>query len=172
MSDAWSRSLASSSAEETRAIARALGEGLLGGETIALSGDLGSGKTTFTRGLVEGLGLDARIVSSPTYVLEHIYPGRVPVHHFDAYRLSSVEEFLALGFHERLDGRRVVVVEWAEKVLPAFPRERLLVEIEGPGGGNSPEYRKLIFSSVPGVWASRLDALPRHIPKVLSRPER
>ncbi|HVR75260.1 MAG TPA: tRNA (adenosine(37)-N6)-threonylcarbamoyltransferase complex ATPase subunit type 1 TsaE [Planctomycetota bacterium] len=172
MMEASSRSFASSSAEETRAIARALGRGLLGGDTIALSGDLGSGKTTFTRGLVEGLGLDARIVSSPTYVLEHIYPTRVPVHHFDAYRLSSVEELLALGFHERLDGRRVVVVEWAEKVLPAFPPDRLLVEIEGPGAGDPSEYRKLVFSSAPGVWASRLDALSLYTPKVLARPER
>ena len=122
-----------SSLEETIHLGRRLGASLLGGEVLALVGDLGSGKTALTRGIAMGAGLlDHRLVSSPTYVLEQIYSARLEVHHYDVYRLSSPREFVALGFEEHLGKSAVLVVEWADKVLEVLPAERLVVEI-APG---------------------------------------
>lgn len=158
------RSSDSSSVEETLAIARRLGEVLAEGDVLALSGDLGSGKTTFTRGLCGGIGLDeTRRVSSPTYVLEQVYPARVPVHHYDAYRLSSEEEFLALGFEEHSRGGAIIVIEWADKVLSVLPPERLLVEFsvlpkDDLSEDTPSERRRLVFSGRGSCWSSRLEA--------------
>jgi hypothetical protein len=107
MSAAAELVLASYSPEETFGIAMELGALLRGGETLALQGELGSGKTLFTKGLCAGLGVaDPRGVASPTYVLEHVYEGSFPIHHYDVYRLASSDEFLALGFEEHLGGFR------------------------------------------------------------------
>ncbi|MBI4601517.1 MAG: tRNA (adenosine(37)-N6)-threonylcarbamoyltransferase complex ATPase subunit type 1 TsaE [Planctomycetes bacterium] len=150
----------SSSPAETVEIARRLGSRLEGGETIALEGDLGAGKTTFTRGLCEGLGLeDMRLVSSPTYVLEHIYPARLPVHHYDAYRLASAAELAALGFQERIAAGAVLVIEWADKVAEVLPEERLRVELSFPEGEPPGLRRLLVFSGLRRVWGARLEAL-------------
>ena len=122
-----------SSPEETQRLARALGERLDGGDLIALCGDLGSGKTTFTKGLLLGLGLeDVAVVSSPTYVLEHIYLASSQVHHYDVYRLGSAQEFSELGFEENLKQDRIVVIEWADNVSEVLPDERLTVELGIP----------------------------------------
>lgn len=154
----------SSSVAETLAIARKLGGVLAEGDVLALSGDLGSGKTTFTRGLCGGIGLEeTRWVSSPTYVLEQVYPARVPVHHYDAYRLSSEEDFLALGFEEHLGGGAIIVIEWADKVLSVLPPEMLLVEFsvlpkDDLSEDMPSERRRFIFSGRGDCWSSRLEA--------------
>ena len=99
----WLRKFDASSANETRRLGRELGGLLRAGDVLALTGDLGSGKTTFTKGLAEGIGCSSPdLVSSPTYVLEHIYATPIPLHHYDAYRLNSAAEFLDLGFEERV----------------------------------------------------------------------
>ena len=152
------------SAEETFEVARQLGESLSGGEVLALVGDLGSGKTTFTRGLVCGAGCaDYARVNSPTYVLEQVYQGRVPIRHYDAYRLGSPCELDELGFQEALSSRAVLVVEWADRVESLLPADRLLLELsfagtdeEGQGPGNG---RLLRFSFPSGDWAGRLASL-------------
>lgn len=152
----------SKSPEATCQIARRLGETLRGGEVIALVGDLGSGKTTFTRGLCLGLGLDdARQVSSPTYVLEHLYAGRFCIHHYDAYRLVGPEEFVALGFRDHLSSESILVIEWADKVLESLPPERLEIELsmqnEVPNVSEAPDSRRRIrFSGPREVWGHRL----------------
>ena len=100
---------------------------------VALQGELGAGKTTLTKGLALGCGFrEPDRVASPTFVVEHVYPGRLTVFHIDAYRLRSSEDLLALSWEECEDGVRVV--EWAEKVSSLFPIDHLRVEmsIEGP----------------------------------------
>jgi tRNA threonylcarbamoyladenosine biosynthesis protein TsaE len=154
--------------EETISLGRELGAVLGGGEVIALEGDLGSGKTTFTRGLCVGLGAgDSTVVSSPTYVLEHVYPARVPVHHYDVYRLDSAEELFHLGFLDNLADDRVVVLEWADKVSSALPVECLGVELQwrpgaaDPGSSSClvPQGRRIMFSGLADIWEERIRAV-------------
>ena len=163
------RTFQSSSPATTRALGQQLGRILDGGEVIGLVGDLGSGKTTFTKGLSEGLGFgDPRQVCSPTYVLEHIYQARLRIHHYDAYRLDSADEFLALGFEEQLtDNDAVLVVEWADRVANVLPQNGLKIEFlfSGPSasgdvrGSAEHEHRELVFSGPEIFWSSRLDDL-------------
>ena len=154
------RSFRSESAHETLALAGALGSLLTGGEVLALAGGLGAGKTTFTKGLCAGLGLeDSRLVSSPTYVLEHIYEARVPVRHYDAYRLSCEDELLALGFQEHLGGRSVLVIEWADKFLSVLPPERLLVELSIQAGDTAGTRRRIDLSGPRVLWGERLERI-------------
>ena len=118
------------SAKETFEVARQLGEELAGGEVLALVGDLGAGKTTFTRGLVCGTGCEEYMrVNSPTYVLEQVYQGRIPVRHYDAYRLDSPYELEDLGFQEALSTEAVLVIEWADRVQSLLPADSLLLEL-------------------------------------------
>jgi tRNA threonylcarbamoyladenosine biosynthesis protein TsaE len=126
----------SESVEETESIAADLARTLAPGACVALSGDLGAGKTQFVRGLVRGLGGNPRAVSSPTFVLLNVYesPGaRLTVYHLDAYRVIGPEDFEAIGFNELLDQGGVVVVEWPERVEELLPPDRLRVRIEPLG---------------------------------------
>jgi len=105
------------------------------GDCLALVGNLGAGKTAFVRGLAEGLGCDAGLVSSPTYVLVQEYPAKdgLGLFHIDVYRMSEPEAELAdLGLEEMLESG-VVVIEWADRVERALPRPhlRLRIEIDG-----------------------------------------
>src|SRR5436853_1049828 len=113
-------SIQTRSPEETDAAGARLGETLGPGDVVALTGELGAGKTCFTQGLARGLGVTGRTVS-PTFVLVNEYRGRVPVHHVDAYRTGSLTELLDLGIEELLSGDGVTVVEWADKLLPLLP---------------------------------------------------
>ncbi|MFO0967970.1 MAG: tRNA (adenosine(37)-N6)-threonylcarbamoyltransferase complex ATPase subunit type 1 TsaE [Gemmataceae bacterium] len=120
--------------EETLALARRLGERLFPGAVLALEGTLGAGKTHFVRGVAEGLGIaDSRVVSSPTFVLIQEYDARLPIYHFDAYRLPRLQDFIDLGVHEYFAGQGVSIVEWADKVTEALPPERLWIRFELTG---------------------------------------
>lgn len=124
----------SNSVEETERIGAQLARNLQGGECIALRGDLGAGKTQFVRGLLAGMGGDRRAVSSPTYVLLHIYDsGRLKLFHFDAYRITGPEDFEAIGFGEVLEQNGVVVVEWPERITSLLPQSRLDISITSTG---------------------------------------
>ena len=110
------------SLEGTDTAARWLAERLGTGALVCLSGELGAGKTTFTRALVAALGSKAR-VSSPTFTLVHEYSGgRFPIAHMDAYRLSDSREWEAAGLAEYLDGQTVVLIEWPENIADALPQ--------------------------------------------------
>ncbi len=116
------------------ALGRRLGELLGPGDVLALRGPLGSGKTTLTKGLAEGLGVEEpRWVTSPTFVLVHQYEGRVPVYHIDAYRLRSAADAEALGMEEMFFGDGVTVIEWAERIEAALPPERLDIALDIAG---------------------------------------
>ncbi len=143
---------------QTARLGRLLAETLPGGTTVALIGTLGSGKTTLVRAVVEALGLPGSAVTSPTFVLVHEYPARVPVVHMDAYRLQSLEEFYELGAEEYFASPSLVLVEWADRVHDALPEDRLEVHIEVP----SPERRKF---TIVGYGACRCweEALARKL---------
>ena len=109
------------SLEGTERAARWLAERLVAGAVVCLSGELGAGKTTFTRSLVAALGSEAR-VSSPTFTLVHEYEGgRFPIAHMDAYRLGDGREWEAAGLAEYLNGETIVLIEWPEQVADALP---------------------------------------------------
>ena len=115
---------------QTLALGRAMGERLFPGSVLALSGELGAGKTLLTRGIAEGLGIgNPASVNSPTFVLIQEYPARLPIYHFDVYRLQSVDEFLDLGSDEYLNGDGVTIIEWANRVVAALPDDRLDVAL-------------------------------------------
>ena len=97
---------------------------------MALNGTLGAGKTHLVRAIAEGLGANPAAVNSPTFVLIQEYAGRLPIFHFDAYRLGAVREFADLGANEYFEAGGVCLVEWAEKVEPALPPEYLRIDIE------------------------------------------
>ncbi|MCA9792032.1 MAG: tRNA (adenosine(37)-N6)-threonylcarbamoyltransferase complex ATPase subunit type 1 TsaE [Candidatus Eremiobacteraeota bacterium] len=117
-------------AESTRRLGERLAGGLYPGAVIALKGPLGAGKTTFTQGLVRGLG-GHEPVTSPTFVLMHIYEqGRLPVFHFDAYRLEGPQQLEEIGADEYFWGDGVSVVEWAERAGQLLPPDHLEIDFE------------------------------------------
>ena len=118
---------------ETVACARELADALAPGDWVLLYGDLGAGKTVFVRGLAEGLGIDPREVSSPTFTLVQEYRGRVPLYHADLYRVSGAVEASDLGLEEFAESGGVVAVEWAER-LGAAAGNAYEVRIEDAGG--------------------------------------
>ena len=117
---------------ETSALGAELASRLAPGAVIAMYGDLGAGKTAFTRGLASGLGLKSR-VSSPTFTIVNEYLGRIPLFHFDMYRLKDADELFEIGWEDYLARGGVCVVEWSENVEGAFPPETIVVKIEKTG---------------------------------------
>lgn len=113
---------------------RQLADFLFPGAVIALTGPLGAGKTFLVRAIAEGLKIaDSRLVSSPTFVLIQEYPARLPIYHFDAYRLQTPEQFGDLGVHEYFAGAGVCLVEWADRVEGCLPDEYLSIAISVTG---------------------------------------
>jgi len=123
--------LISKSSEETLHIGRIIGETLNGGNIVALTGELGAGKTCLTQGIAKGLGVSEEYyVTSPTFTLINEYPGRIPLYHMDVYRLADSGDLEDMGYEEYFYGDGVVVIEWAEKVDDILPREALVVHLE------------------------------------------
>lgn len=114
------------STEETMGFAQKLACFLGIGDVLTLSGDLGAGKTTFVKGLAQGLHIK-RNVNSPTFTIIKEYEGRLPLYHMDVYRLESGDE--DLGYDEYFDGEGITVIEWAERIANRLPKERLQVVI-------------------------------------------
>ena len=134
------------SPEETELLGRRLAQTLQGGEIIAYLGELGAGKTAFTRGLAQGLGISMR-VTSPTYTIVNEYTGgRLPLFHFDMYRLGSSEELFDIGWEDYLGRGGVCAVEWSERVEDALPEDTVWVRIR-----RSPENDDWRIISVEGV---------------------
>ncbi|WAA12568.1 tRNA (adenosine(37)-N6)-threonylcarbamoyltransferase complex ATPase subunit type 1 TsaE [Fervidibacillus halotolerans] len=125
--------------EETKHLAKSLAFYLQSGDVIALEGDLGAGKTSFTKGLAEGLDIHQN-VNSPTFTIIKEYMGRLPLYHMDVYRLDDSEE--DLGFDEYFHGDGITVVEWAHKIQEQLPEERLTIEFYTEGEFQ----RRIVFS--------------------------
>ena len=126
------------SAAETEALGERLAARLTGGEVIAYTGDLGAGKTAFTRGLARGLGITDR-VTSPTFTIVNEYEGgRLPLFHFDMYRLEDSDALFDIGWEDYLERGGVCAVEWSENVADAMPEGTVYVTIErAPEGENA-----------------------------------
>ncbi len=117
------------SEEETAAVAKKTAEILKPGDVVAFRGGLGAGKTTFTRYLCEAL--DCRDdVSSPTFALVHCYRAKMPVCHFDMYRIHSFDDLYSTGFFDYLDIGALLLIEWSENVEEFLPEERITITIE------------------------------------------
>jgi tRNA threonylcarbamoyladenosine biosynthesis protein TsaE len=120
--------------EATEAFGRRLAGLLFPGAVVALVGQLGAGKTHLVRAIAEGLGVaDSRVVNSPTFVLIQEYQARLPIYHFDAYRLRTEGEFADLGADEYFEGPGVCLVEWADRVPTCLPAAHLRVTLEVTG---------------------------------------
>ncbi|MFQ3545507.1 tRNA (adenosine(37)-N6)-threonylcarbamoyltransferase complex ATPase subunit type 1 TsaE [Halobacillus rhizosphaerae] len=119
--------LQTTSPEETMEFAERLGRELSPGDVLTLEGDLGAGKTTFTKGLGRGLGV-TRTINSPTFTIIKQYKGRMPFYHMDVYRLEDSDE--DLGFEEFFEGEGVTVVEWAHFIEEYLPEQRLAIQIK------------------------------------------
>lgn len=126
----------SPSPEATRELARRLAGFLIAGDVVLLQGNLGAGKTEFVKGLAEGLQVTEG-VTSPTFTLLNIYQGRVPVYHFDLYRLEEPEDLDNIGFSEFIGGDGVAVIEWPDLFSSEMPDEYVKVELAT--GGNPAE---------------------------------
>ena len=128
-------SVISHSVEDTVLLGERLGRLLEPGCFVALTGELGSGKTQFVRGVATGLGIDGSVpITSPTFTLINEYrQGRLKLYHFDLYRLGGVDDAAELGFDEYFHGDGVCLVEWAERLGSELPAERLEIQFEYAG---------------------------------------
>jgi tRNA threonylcarbamoyladenosine biosynthesis protein TsaE len=124
------RTRVTNSVSETIEFGILLGRCLDAGDVVALYGELGSGKTTLTKGLAAGLGakeLDA--VRSPTFVLLNLYKGRLPIYHVDLYRIQTLERLHDIGYEEYAFGDGIMVIEWAEKAEGALPESAIRIRL-------------------------------------------
>jgi len=116
--------------EATKQVGKNLGQNLSAGSIIALTGELGSGKTTLVQGIGEGMGIKS-LIKSPSFVIINEYDGPLPLYHFDLYRLNNAEEILSLGYEEYFYKKRgVVVIEWAKKIKDLLPEEYLEINLK------------------------------------------
>ena len=120
MSPAQRKELSAASAEEMRRLGAQLAQELRPGDCVVLIGELGVGKTTFVQGLAQGLGV-AEPVRSPTFILMREYRGKVPLYHFDAYRIKNLDELREIGFEETVRSQGITVIEWGEKAAGLLP---------------------------------------------------
>lgn len=117
------------SAEETLALGRRIGQEAKPGQIYALSGDLGVGKTVFTQGMAQGLGI-TEPVSSPTFTIVQVYEGgRLPFYHFDVYRIGDVTEMEEIGYEDCFFGEGVCLIEWAELIADILPDDSIRIVI-------------------------------------------
>ena len=117
------------SPEETEALGEKLAAVLRGGEVLAFTGGMGMGKTAFTRGLARGLGITDG-VSSPTFALVHEHRGRLPLYHFDMFRVSGWDDLYSTGFFDYLDTDSVLVIEWSENIDGALPENTIRIDMQ------------------------------------------
>jgi len=117
-------------AEETYALGERMGREAAAGDIICLDGDLGVGKTVFTKGFARGLGITEPVCSPTFTIIQEYHEGRLPLYHFDVYRLADPEELYEIGYEEFFFGGGVCLVEWARLVEELIPEEAIRVRIE------------------------------------------
>lgn len=149
--------LRAATAEDTRSIGEAIEPLLVPGDALALTGELGAGKTTFAQGVARGMGVSGHVVS-PTFTLIREYrTGRIPIVHADVYRLDRVQDVVDLGLEEVAQDA-VLLVEWGDAVEALLPSGHLVVELTVPGEG---EERSVALWAEGDVWRARWERLER-----------
>ncbi|WP_411682425.1 tRNA (adenosine(37)-N6)-threonylcarbamoyltransferase complex ATPase subunit type 1 TsaE [Clostridium thailandense] len=130
-------------ADSTMKLGRKLGHFLKSGDIVCITGDLGAGKTHFTKGVAEGLDIKDPI-TSPTFTIVNEYEGRLKLNHFDVYRVSDPDEIEAIGFDEYIFSNAVTIIEWANFIEELIPKEHIWINIKrSPEFGN--DYRKIFI---------------------------
>lgn len=117
------------SPEQTTETAKLLGEKLKPGHVVCINGELGTGKTAFTVGIARALGIEGYI-TSPTFTIVNEYVGRMPMYHFDVYRIDNEDEMFEIGFEEYINGEGITVIEWADLIKGILPKNRIEVLIQ------------------------------------------
>ena len=146
-------------ADQTRGLGRLLGELATAGLVVLLNGDLGAGKTSFAQGVASGLGVPSSSpVTSPTYTLLNVHYGRIPLYHFDLYRLSRVDDLADLGYDDFAEGDGLTLVEWADRMTHALEAS-IVILIEHL----SSQQRKLCFNALDARGRDLLDRLARNV---------
>lgn len=130
--------MTTTSPRETELLGERLAQQLKGGEVLALFGGMGMGKTAFTRGLAHGLDVQEP-VSSPTFALVNEYAGRLPLYHFDMYRVTSWDNLYSTGFFDYLETGGVLVIEWSENIEEALPENTVKIIFKRENGENDRE---------------------------------
>ena len=132
--------------EETFELGKKLSENIKAGSIVTLSGDLGTGKTVFAQGFAKGLGIDEP-VNSPTFTIVQVYnEGKIPLYHFDVYRISDSEEMYEIGYEEYFYGEGVCLIEWAELIEDILPDNIIRVKID-KSLDNGTDYRKVTIEN-------------------------
>jgi tRNA threonylcarbamoyladenosine biosynthesis protein TsaE len=149
--------LTAATPEDTMAVGEAVASLIREGDAVALTGELGAGKTTFVRGAARALGFDGA-VASPTFTLVREYQGRVRIYHVDVYRLERVQDVLDLGLDEMAAEGGVLFVEWGDAVEELLPDDHLLAEITVEGEGDA---RRMVVTGTGPSWATRWERLER-----------
>ena len=154
--------LVSRTPEETRKVAAAIARALRPGDVVALTGELGAGKTCFVQGAAAALGVTDR-VTSPSFMLRREYTGDVPVLHMDIYRLETLQEVIDLGYEEVFDATRVSFIEWGDAMSPLLPHDHLELEFRLPAVplpvADGDEERRILLRPRGEDWLRRLPAL-------------
>lgn len=121
--------------EKTIELGRVIGKLLKNGDIVCLDGDLGAGKTHISKGIAKGLGIEEEI-TSPTFTIVQEYEGKIPLYHFDVYRIACSEEMYNVGFEDYLNKNGAIIIEWSEIIRDILPNERLEIKIiYAPEGG-------------------------------------
>lgn len=131
------------SEEETRKIGYELGEKAAKGEIYCLQGDLGVGKTVFTKGFAQGINITEHITSPTFTIVNEYHSGRIPFYHFDVYRIGDVEEMFEIGYEEYFYGDGVCLIEWAELITDILPDDVKWIKIEKDLTSDNENYRKI-----------------------------
>ncbi len=148
----YALTIETNSPEETFEAGKKLAERISPGQIITLDGDLGVGKTVFTKGFAEGLGIKEP-VTSPTFTIVQEYTdGKMPLYHFDAYRVSDPDEMFEIGFEDYLYGSGVCIIEWAALIEELLPKDMIRISINKDNGKGF-DYRKIEIQGIDGETA-------------------
>lgn len=142
-------------------VAKTLARQLRGGDIVCLVGELGAGKTTFTKGLAQGLNIKESVVNSPTFIFMNYYKGKCPIYHFDFYRIQKNAELATIDLEDYFYGEGLCVIEWPQRLGEAAPEEYFQVTLEH----KSENERKIIFTALGRKYQDRLMKIKENLVK-------